>query len=448
MGEIFTLDSKLFWSGIGQLSLLILITTFVLFLFYKIIKSERELKKLNEFLTLIAITLILSVMLSYVIPGSDNTNLSSNQAYIQSWNQELEQERLVVSTNLDTNSLPDIYYIILDGYGREDILTSLYALDNTQFYDYLINQGFYIATESFANYSHTTLSLGSSLNFTYLNTLYNEDPNQYDVLAPSAMVLNNRVFLNLQSLGYQTVTFSNGSATIEMRNADKYFTPNTNINQFQQIMISNSILPVLFLEVQYGFHRAHIINTLEKLPQVDDPDIPQFIFAHIFAPHPPFVLDADGSAIYPDRPFEVYDGSDFIHLSSKEEYIQGYKNQLIYTTARIQVVIDQILTHSEQPPIIILQGDHGPGSELDRVNADLSNATERLAILNAYYFPNQEYANLYPGITPVNTFRVIFSQIFGADLELLPDNIFISSLNRVFAFKDVTEELNAALHNH
>jgi hypothetical protein len=47
---------------------------------------------------------------------------------------------------------------------------------------------------------------------------------------------------------------------------------------------------------------------------------------------------------------------------------------------------------------------------------------ERTAILNAYFLPSScETDGLYRFITPVNSFRVIFNNCFGVDLELLKD---------------------------
>jgi hypothetical protein len=67
--------------------------------------------------------------------------------------------------------LPDIYYIILDGYARSDILRDIYDYDNSDFIDELSSRGFYIAAESRSNYTQTDLSLVSSLNFEYLDYL-------------------------------------------------------------------------------------------------------------------------------------------------------------------------------------------------------------------------------------------------------------------------------------
>ena len=41
---------------------------------------------------------------------------------------------------------PDIYYIILDGHARSDILKELYDYDNSEFINYLTGKGFYVAS--------------------------------------------------------------------------------------------------------------------------------------------------------------------------------------------------------------------------------------------------------------------------------------------------------------
>ncbi|HET6824190.1 MAG TPA: hypothetical protein VFH34_16175, partial [Anaerolineales bacterium] len=44
-----------------------------------------------------------------------------------------------------TESRPDVYYIVLDGYGRQDILQTLYEFDNSSFLNDLSARGFYVA---------------------------------------------------------------------------------------------------------------------------------------------------------------------------------------------------------------------------------------------------------------------------------------------------------------
>ncbi len=71
-----------------------------------------------------------------------------------------------------------------------------------------------------------------------------------------------------------------------------------------------------------------------------------------------------------------------------------------------------------------------------------SNLEERMSILNAYYFPDQDYSKFYPDISPVNTFRVILDQYFGTDLGLLEDRSYFSLMETPYDFIDVTEELS------
>jgi hypothetical protein len=93
----------------------------------------------------------------------------------------------------------------------------------------------------------------------------------------------------------------------------------------------------------------------------------------------------------------------------------------------LEKTINEILTESQTPPVIIIQGDHGPGGHLDWDSPSQTCLAERTAILNAYYLPGYTPKQLYPEITPVNSFRVILNHYFGARLELLPDQTYFTS---------------------
>jgi hypothetical protein len=59
----------------------------------------------------------------------------------------------------------------------------------------------------------------------------------------------------------------------------------------------------------------------------------------------------------------INDGSDF--LGDRAAYIQGYREQAQFTSQKVREMVAKILGRSETPPVIILQGDHGPGAYLD-----------------------------------------------------------------------------------
>jgi hypothetical protein len=59
--------------------------------------------------------------------------------------------------------------------------------------------------------------------------------------------------------------------------------------------------------------------------------------------------------------------------------------------------------------------------------------------LNAYYFPDQDYSQLYPSISPINSFRVVLDKYFGGNYELLPDRHYYSPWGYPFDFTEVTD---------
>lgn len=74
-----------------------------------------------------------------------------------------QQENFLTEVSLQTGaaaveSLPDVYYIILDGYARDDILLQNYGLDISDFIAQLERIGFYVPRCSQSNYAMTALS--------------------------------------------------------------------------------------------------------------------------------------------------------------------------------------------------------------------------------------------------------------------------------------------------
>jgi hypothetical protein len=146
---------------------------------------------------------------------------------------------------------------------------------------------------------------------------------------------------------------------------------------------------------------------------------PKFVFAHILSPHPPFIFGPNGEPVKQRLPFSVWDGHEF--PGTKEEYLNGYRNQVTYINGRIQNLVQHLIEVSEINPIIILQADHGPKSSMEEKQITYEVFKETVAILNAYYFPDGEYDEVYPSISPVNTFRIILNHYFNEDYDLLPD---------------------------
>jgi hypothetical protein len=332
-----------------------------------------------------------------------------------------------IEVSVNIKERPDIYYIILDGYGRSDMLLEEYGYDNTEFTNFLRSRGFYVADQARSNYFATFFSLSSSLNMTYLDIL-----DQFSVETIQnlrLLIVQNRVFKFLKEQGYQIVTFSTGFEPTEILEVDYYINPKlTPFNNFEVMLLQTSVAWIPFELIAsdknvilpgYDAHRKRILYQFEELPKLVELKGPKFVFLHVLAPHPPFVFGPQGEEISPDRVYSMMDGSQF--QGTFQEYLTSYPNQLRYINKLTQKMIDQLLRSSTKPPIILLQGDHGPGAYLEWPIIEQSCIRERTSILSAYYLPGPGKDELYPSITPVNSFRLIFDIYFGTELGLLED---------------------------
>jgi hypothetical protein len=156
-------------------------------------------------------------------------------------------------------------------------------------------------------------------------------------------------------------------------------------------------------------------------------------------PHPPFIFDRSGNAVQTSKPYSLWDNTYFI--GGLEEYKRGYVEQVIFINREILQAITSILVRSETPPIIVLMGDHGSASVFDW-NLDAPKCTwERTSNLYAILLPGHlADGTLYPTITPVNTFRIIFNTYFGANLPLLEDRSYMMSWQRPTLNIDITDQ--------
>jgi len=344
---------------------------------------------------------------------------------------------------------PDIYYIILDGYGRNDILKDIYHYDNSAFLNFLENKGFYIGRESRSNYAQTLLSMASSLNLNYCDSILNLNPQSDDYFPAITKLKYNRVLKELKKYGYKYAAFATGYDLTEFHGADLYLEPGKSVSGYINMLIQTTPIPLFLSEENspFAIHRQRIKYILKELPNISQPDNPCFILAHIVCPHPPFVFGKNGEPIQ-DRTgaFNLHDGSHYMEMGGTvESYREHYRNQITYFTGCIQNTITEILEKKKvNPPIIIVQGDHGPGSELNWENPALSNVRERFSILNAYFLPGTETDFLYPSITPVNSFRLVMNKYFDASHEILPDHSYFSSPLLPYLFFDVTSRLDSA----
>ena len=362
----------------------------------------------------------------------------------------LESE-IAIETNPDwvaPEVLPDIYYIVVDAYARQDQLAEQFGFDNTAFIDALTARGFYVAPESCSNYSVTSLSIPSTLNMRYFERSELADKQWRLALSYLALYAqkNSRVGQALHDRGYTYIHFGTAypaTARSEVADLNLDFGPDGTFetDNAAKDYFSNLLLPTTLYNPFYKYQATtvdgaydrfsadRIILELAELERIPQRPEPTFTVAHILKPHYPYVFDREGNRITKPAGWEP---NDDLYVENADAM---YVDQLVYTNQRILDVLDTLLANSDTPPIIILQGDHGWRQH------DVRYLPDRLLILNAYYVPEPMRSRLYANISPVNTFRLMLDSLFGTDLGLLPDKSYPSyDENRLFELKPISDD--------
>jgi hypothetical protein len=353
---------------------------------------------------------------------------------VRSLSVDKKEQTSIINTGLHLPSEqppPDIYYIILDAYARDDVLRKQFKLNNEPFLNELQKLGFYVARCSQSNYAQTRLSLASSLNMGYLQDIGNYKPGNTSRVGLTELVRHSAVRHLFEGLGYSSVAFETGFKGTQWEDADQYLTPSDSaigsihlfggLTSFEEMLIRTSAGLVLLDSKSYAprllqsnisnpnhIHYELIRYDLEELRRMPERPGPKLVFAHLVIPHPPYVFQTDGSFVDYDKPDDP-----------------GYQDQIIFINKALLPVLKQIIANSSTPPIIVIQGDHG---------AILAPPNDRMSILNAYYLPGDEKNALAEDISPVNTFRLILNRYFGGSYELLQNIANFSVYNKPYEF--------------
>lgn len=355
------------------------------------------------------------------------------------------------AANLSGATAPDIIYVILDGYGREDALKAYFNLDNGPFIQALEQRGFYVAKKARSNYCQTELSLSSSLNMNFVQDLVGPMPKDSMDRAPLDRLLDRSAVADfLKKRGYEYIAITSGFPGVNPSTADVRLTDTQGYSLFEASLMANTPFRASSTAVgsQYDARRNNLAAALDHLTHLPPRGLkPRFIFAHILAPHPPFVYGPNGEAVRPSHTtFGYWDASAFFAVGgTMPEYIKGYSDQLLYLNKRVLQAVDQIEKDERVPPIIIFQGDHGSRAHLSQETLEKSDVRESFRNLNAYLVPPQVKAKLYPSITPVNSFRLILDGAFGANYPLLPDRSYFTTWERPYDPIDVTDMVEKPL---
>jgi hypothetical protein len=278
------------------------------------------------------------------------------------------------------------------------------------------------------------MSLASALNFNYIDALSDRFvPGSDDRTGLDTLIRHSAARESLEEAGYTTVAFATGFLATEWADADYFLSPGYSwgeLNEFESLLMETTFARLIQDGNRFGMQtsgserfRERTLFTLDRLDKLSYIKGPKFVFVHIIAPHPPYVFGPTGGPVEPGD----------VGTTRTEQGASHYRDQAIYISSRMMDIVPKIISNSATPPIIVIQGDHGP--------TVASSPRARMSNLSAYFLPGRE-VSMYPTITPVNTFRIIFNTYFGQNLELLNDVSLYSVYTDPFNFKVVQNSCN------
>lgn len=319
---------------------------------------------------------------------------------------------------------PDIYWFVFDRYPSASSGRLAYGIENPIF-DELRARGFSIADTSHANYQRTTLSLAATFSAEYLDGRGHSDIfGTTDKSGSYTRIQNSNVARFLKGRGYYYVHIgSDFSPTRASALADVNHAYDSQ-SDFGAAFVDSTAMPGVLSRLGISgprWARRFAWTTWELGLLADLPPYPspKFVFAHVILPHTPYIFDADGDFVSEEA-------------NRRREPVEQFSEQLTFTNARMLAILDELLAvPAAERPVIIVQADEGPYPIHleDETRHDWTTATPeereiKFGILNAWYLPDGRDVGLYPSISPVNTFRLLFNAYFDTNLPILPDESF------------------------
>ena len=348
--------------------------------------------------------------------------------------------------SLSEEKLPDVYYLILDEYARNDALLEYHNFDNSEITNFLTQKGFHVAKDSFANYPISMPSITATMNMRYINFLADEVGEEMRNNKPLnektyGLLPDNQVIKNFKAMGYKMINFNTFAIHYHELPLADFGLCNRTVN-----VLDNKLFDIIARTTIFGYFverlwedemRKAIMCVFEEFSSVEEKfEEPVFVFAHVPMPHPPYIFGPNGEPTTPGKPLLLTDNPE--HRDSDWNNKKQYVQQVQFGNKMMKKIVNEILS-KEKPAIIIFQSDHGVGWDINWTEPSEDDAWERLRIFNAIYFPDEEKREmLEDDRTLVNTFRIVFNSYFGSNYEILENKMYWAWNSKPYYFEEVT----------
>jgi hypothetical protein len=328
----------------------------------------------------------------------------------------------------------NVYFFLLDAYARHDVLKDVHGIDNSAFIHGLKERGFYIAERSHSNFPQTVPSLLSTF---FADYFYKEGDRRTETIpvVQEFLLGNNPVVRRFRQLGYNIIRseypFWGGRCggredvciPLVRGILNDYYhnilklTPLTELDRFRSV---SSLL-------KFGYQAPdpdEIVRRTTKLQLK-----PFFLYAHLLTAHDPYLHKQDCSFLTDWMGQARTARGQLETLGWMPLMRKLYSEHLLCSSQKFIVALEKAI-ENDPDGIFIVQADHGIAfgdyykQQLVPINDWSENQVrQQFAILSAFRLPTSCRHRLYPSISPVNTFRLVFSCLTGDELKFLPDEV-------------------------
>ena len=320
---------------------------------------------------------------------------------------------------------PDVILILADGHGREDVLASGYGYDMSPFREALEGLGFKESSDSHANHTVTKFSLSVLLNGRPLTEMGQDLAAPADASIPFRALAPSSAVRLFDQAGYETVVISSGYDHLPLRDVDHYIDvgPRTEI---EQSLLESAFAGRVFDAISDGYAGAARDRMLAEVDALralalTPSDRPQFVLAHLPAPHLPFAMQADCSL----RPADSYTTGEVGRggRAGDATAIQVTADQHRCVDSLLGNVMTDLVA-ARPGAVVILFSDHGPEERLDWWAPEEPGISDRLAVLFLARTPGVD--GLFPAdVSLVNVIPLIANRYLGTSIAPHADDLFL-----------------------
>jgi len=329
---------------------------------------------------------------------------------------------------------PNVYWLMLDGHARPDVLERVLGYDDQPFVTALEDHGFQVSSSSRTSYPRTHLSLSSTLEMRYVLEPGHHVTDDFARFSP-VVLGHNRTVARFEALGYQTIYGSAGGIEWSACRDDlvdvclPYHQPFPPTGELEKSLLELTPLGVIPLPVPYADPLTFAEGLVDPSLGVEEPF---FAFQHIMSPHEPYRYRPDCSPR--SRPIDVL-------RAAPQDRWGLYRTQVRCIDRLVTQAVDDVVQR-DPTAIIVVQSDHGSDFVFRWDDPDAltpAQLTERYGVFNAMRLPERCGADI-EGQPLVNTFAIVFGCIEGTTPQLLDYRAFAQPFDDVGALVELTPD--------